>query len=88
MDTAKNKLHLTEFSALMMNPGLEHFVQEKLLIMAYLLSSPPPASNKEVHMICLHLAYCHGVSKDYAKEMCLKGIQLSSTLPFHGYKRL
>lgn len=84
MDTTINNLHLTEFSALMMNPGLEHFVQEKLLIMAYLPSSPPPASNKEVHMICLHLAYCHGVFKDYAKKNVPQGnsVVFNFTIPW------
>lgn len=57
MYTAIN-LHWSEFAAL--NPGLEPFIQEKPFLTAHFPSSPPPGSNKDVHMISLpHLDYCH-----------------------------
>lgn len=78
--TAINNLHWTEFAALVLNPGLEPFLQEKPFITAHFPSSPAPGSNKDVHVISLpHLDYCHGASTDNGKKRCLKGTQLSST---------
>lgn len=45
INTAINNLPRTEFAALVLNSGLEPFLQEKPFITAHFPSSPPPGSN-------------------------------------------
>lgn len=87
MYTAINNLHWTEFAALVLNPGLEPFLQEKPFITAHFPSSPAPGSNKDVDMISLpHLDYCHGAPlKTMGKRGALRELsclQQLSTVPW------
>jgi len=81
---------MTKFAALMKKPGLEHFLQEKLLIMAYFPPCPlhlPPAKKFTPFLSLIWLTAMVSL-KTKGKKRCLKGTQLSSTLSFHDLKRL